>query len=180
MSKQFYFKKFSLAWVYSFVKFKPQVGIRFFQIESGSGEKKKYPTFPKLQHYWSLTFRLFSVITENALGAFYTFVKKHPTYSTAPADDYGEKVDEFPPFRRVFAIGEIPTSSFRIRNRVPESNYHDHILCVMCTFSRLPKWKRWPLSVASMSYSFSHAFPVWFSSLKCTHWPILWGINKLW
>ena len=41
---------------------------------------------PKLQHYWKISIRLFSVISRTLVGGSYPSAEKPLVYSTAPAD----------------------------------------------------------------------------------------------
>ena len=43
---------------------------------------KGYPTFPELQHYWSLTNRLFCVISETLVMEVYPSAEMQSVYST--------------------------------------------------------------------------------------------------
>ena len=47
---------------------------------------KGYPHSPKLQNFWSLTIRLFRVITGDSLGYSYRSAEKQSVYSAAPAN----------------------------------------------------------------------------------------------
>ena len=58
------------------------------RVDLGVMALKGYFTFPKIQHYWNLTIRLFSVISRTLIedmgrGA-YTSAVKYSVYSTAP------------------------------------------------------------------------------------------------
>ena len=57
------------------------------QEELGAMAIKWYSTHsPKLQHYWNLTIRLFSVISNTLVGEFYPSAEMQSVNSTAPAD----------------------------------------------------------------------------------------------
>ena len=73
MWKQFNFKQFSLALMHSLVLFYSLRGhyqvlpLRAW-VDLEAMVIKRYSVFYKLQHYWSLTIRLFSVITRTLVG----------------------------------------------------------------------------------------------------------------
>ena len=73
MSKQFYFKQFSLAWVHSLVRFDPlKDPIRCYLSKLEWSWKwwqwRGTPHSPKIQYYWNLTIKLFRVITRTFVG----------------------------------------------------------------------------------------------------------------
>ena len=70
--KQFYSQQFGLAWVHSLVLFDPYIGpyqVLPFRARVNLGVKARgTPHSPKLQHYWNLIFRLFSVLCRTFVG----------------------------------------------------------------------------------------------------------------
>ena len=67
MSKWFYFKNFAL------VIFNPKIGPYLVlplldRVDLGAIAIRGTPHSPKLEHYWSLTSRLFSVISKTLMG----------------------------------------------------------------------------------------------------------------
>ena len=111
MSKQFYFKQFSLAYVHSlnvktilFQTIQFSICTQFSSIwpidrtlircyHSKSDWTREWCQwrgtlhFPKLQHYWNLTIRLFSVISRTLIGGgSYHSTEIQSVYSTTPAD----------------------------------------------------------------------------------------------
>ena len=105
MSKQFYFKQFSLVWIRSLnAKSRKLSKPRFSYIclinrnlsgsttlsQSGRGsDGNKGDTLhsPKLQHYWNLNIRLFSVICRTFVGGWsYPSAEMQSVYSITPAD----------------------------------------------------------------------------------------------
>ena len=81
MSKQFYFKQFSLAWVHnlSFIWSIDRTlsgATTPVRVELGAMAINGYSAFPKLQHYWSLTIKFFSVISRTLVGRGFTPVQR--------------------------------------------------------------------------------------------------------
>ena len=73
MSKQFNFKQFSLAFAYCLVLFDRKIGAYQMlplraSVDLGVVAIKWYSAFPKLQYCWSLTIRLFDVISRGLVG----------------------------------------------------------------------------------------------------------------
>ena len=59
------------------------------RVDLGSMAMKEYSAFPKLQHYWSLIIRLFSVIYQDTLwggGGSYPYEEMQSVYFTASAN----------------------------------------------------------------------------------------------
>ena len=56
------------------------------RVDLGAMPSKSTPHSPKLQHYWSLTIRLFSVISRRDVGGSYHSAEMQSVYSTASAN----------------------------------------------------------------------------------------------
>ena len=79
-------------------------------VDLGAMAMKEYSAFPKVPHYWSLTTRLFSVISRTLLRGSYPNVEMQSVYSTAQADKVtGHSLGESYPsaeMQSVYSIGQ--------------------------------------------------------------------------
>ena len=80
MSKQFYFKQFSL--VYSSVLFDPM--ITPYHCRPKWTWEQSTPHSPKLQYHWSLTIRLFSAISWTLVGGVLPLCSENGRYILHP------------------------------------------------------------------------------------------------
>ena len=91
MSKQFYFKQFSLALVHSLVLFNPKVGpyqllpLRT-RLDLGMMAINEYPVFPKALVLLKPHHQIFGVIPSTLVGESYPSLEMQSVYSAAPAD----------------------------------------------------------------------------------------------
>ena len=97
MSKQFYFKQFSLAKVHSLVLLDPYIG-PYWYYHSGPEWTWEWCQWTvtshssKLQHYWNLTIRLFSVINKTLVVGGLTSLQRSRRCTLRPKPT-GHQVD---------------------------------------------------------------------------------------